>query len=157
MIKSNYFTLQELVKSDYAIRHEIENVPDELQVENLQFLVTTILDPIRSYLNTPVIVTSGFRCEALNKAIGGSEKSQHMQGLAADIQAVGRKPRTLYEMIRKMARNNRLKQLDQCILEFGSWVHISASTRPRRHFLEAYKEKSKTKYLQDTLFERKYN
>ena len=149
MLKSDHFNLAEFVKSDYAIRHEIDNSPDELIVENLQFLVTTVLDPIRSYMNVPIIVTSGYRCERLNTLIGGSQKSQHMQGLAADVQAVGRTPRQIYEMVRKMCKNNRLKQLDQCILEFNSWVHISASTSPRRHFLQCYKEAGKTQYYKD--------
>ena len=75
-----HFTLRELVKSDTAIRKGIKNIPNRQEEQNLTNLVDKILDPLREAYGKPIIVTSGFRCEELNKLIGGSKTSQHRTG-----------------------------------------------------------------------------
>ena len=145
-IQSQFFSLDELTASDYAARHCLDNTPDPSAVDNLNRLVTHILDPLRRHLKVPIIVTSGYRCEALNSAIGGSPNSQHMAGLAADIKAVGMSARVLMLAVRDMYRWEQLAALDQCILEFDRWVHISTSSEPRGQFLETSKKDGRTQY-----------
>ena len=85
---SNNFTLEELIKSETAIRRGINNTPSSSVVENLQQLVTNVLQPIRDKFG-PITVTSGYRSAQLNVAIGGSATSDHVLGMAADIGVQG--------------------------------------------------------------------
>lgn len=84
-LKSDYFTLDEFVKSETATRLRIDNTPPADVVRNLQYGVEMILDPLRRAINRPVIISSGYRCPALNKAVGGVSNSWHLKGNAADI------------------------------------------------------------------------
>lgn len=102
---SKHFTLDELTKSATAIRLGIDNIPNETELKNLQDLVDNILEPLRHHYGRPIIITSGFRCEKLNKAVGGSKTSQHRFGQAADIRSVSDKRcdnKELFDMIRDM-------------------------------------------------------
>ena len=87
MMKSNwkYFTLDELIHSDTADRLGIDNSPTSEAVQCIDDLVTNVLDRLRSEWNHPIIVTSGYRCNELNAAVGGTRNSQHLKGQAADI------------------------------------------------------------------------
>jgi hypothetical protein len=85
---SNNFTLGELVRSDTAernkkLKEEQENPPDSI-VENLKYLAQTALQPLRDKLGFPIRITSGYRSPGVNRKVGGSSKSQHCQGEAAD-------------------------------------------------------------------------
>jgi len=80
-----YFTINELCASATASRLGIQNIPTEEIKTNLIALVDNVLDPLRTEYGKPIIVSSGFRCNMLNLAIGGSKTSQHMKGQAADI------------------------------------------------------------------------
>ena len=80
-----YFTIAELCKSDTADRKGIDNRCKKEHVANLTALVDNVLDPLREAYGKPITVNSGFRSPALNKAVGGSATSDHMQGRAADI------------------------------------------------------------------------
>ena len=80
-----YFTLSELTYSATARQRGIRNEPDETQKENLRKLVENLLDPIRERWGKPILVTSGFRSQQLNKAVGGVRNSEHLTGCAADI------------------------------------------------------------------------
>ena len=82
-----YFTIKELCKSSTAVQKKIDNTPNSEIVNNLEKLVEYILDPLREKYGKPIIVNSGYRSQALNKAVNGSKTSQHMKGLAADITA----------------------------------------------------------------------
>lgn len=82
-----FFTLHELLHSETALYSKIDNHPTWEQVENLNRLAYTILEPVRKSYGGPIRVTSGFRCKLLNQVVGGVANSQHMQGLAADLQA----------------------------------------------------------------------
>ena len=147
-IQSEFFTLGELTASDYAARHCLDNTPDEGSVGNLSRLVANILDPLRRHLKVPIIVTSGYRSPELNKAVGGSPKSQHTYGLAADIRVGGKSPRLVALAVHDMYRWGQMPSIDQCILEFDSWVHVSTSDEPRHQFLEASKIDGRTHYAE---------
>ena len=129
-----YFTIEELTKSATASRRGIDNTPDESVKKNLIRLVNNILDPLREAWGAPIIVTSGYRCGRLNKAVGGAAKSQHMYGQAADIRTVSDKPsdnKKLFDLIRELKL-----PYDQLIDEYGyNWIHVSYGPRNRRQIL----------------------
>ena len=130
----SYFTLYELLYSRTALYSKIPNYPTWKQVENLNRLATTILEPVRKAYGKPIKVSSGFRCSLLNSAVGGVDNSQHLQGLAADLQV------------------NDLKELKQAVINSGvpfdqlieeskgntKWLHISCAPTgkaPRKQVL----------------------
>lgn len=155
MILSKNFTLQEFTKSVSAIRNGIDNSPNAEHIRNIQLLVKYVLQPLREGLNKPIRITSGYRSEALNKAIKGSHKiikgkyvatSQHCKGQAADLQF-----KVDGVMNNKMIWDKVIElglPFDQMINEFDySWIHISYNHEyNRKAMLEAYKESGKTKY-----------
>ena len=102
---SKHFTLDEMLKSPTAQRLGIDNTPNAEQLENLRDLVEYILEPLRIHYGRPIIVTSGFRCAKLNKAVGGSSTSQHVKGEAVDIRSVSDRRddnKEIFDMIREM-------------------------------------------------------
>lgn len=117
-----YFTLQELCYSTTAQANGINNTPNDTQRNALIALVDTVLDPLRRAWGKPILVNSGYRCPALNKAVGGVASSQHLRGEAADITTGSPETnRQLYELAVKL----RLP-FDQLIGERGyTWLHIS--------------------------------
>lgn len=140
-----YFTLKELCKSETARRKGIDNTPGPEEESNLHALVDNILDPLRGAWGKPIVVTSGYRCPALNKAVGGAASSQHMKGQAADIEAYSRSKadnKTLFELLRKLGL-----PFDQLINEFDyDWIHVSFGPQNRRTVLAAVKQGGKTIY-----------
>lgn len=120
---SPHFTVEEFIRSDVAIRKGIFNFPPTDVLENLRVLASK-LEAVRAILGRPVLVSSGYRCEELNTAIGGSKASKHMTGLAADIEcpAFGT-PQMVFDELRK---HRDALGYDQLILEFppDGWVHI---------------------------------
>lgn len=132
---SEHFSLKELTVSDTAARMGREIVPTPDQLENLKRLCASLLEPIRLKLGRPIVVTSGLRPPWLNTLIGGSPKSAHMDGLAADINAVGMDADSLAKWIME-----HQFVVDQCISEFSRWVHVSiapAERPPRGEWLVA--------------------
>ena len=98
-----YFTIKELCKSSTAIEKGIDITPNSEIVNNLKRLVEYILDPLRERYGKPIIVNSGYRCPALNKAVNGSKTSQHVKGLAADITAGSpAKNKILFNLIQEL-------------------------------------------------------
>ena len=142
---SKHFTLDEMLKSPTAQRLGIDNTPNAEQLENLRDLVEFVLEPLRIHYGRPIIVTSGFRCAKLNKAVGGSATSQHVKGEAVDIRSVSDRRddnKELFDMIREMGL-----PFDQLINEYDyDWVHVSYSPRNRRQVLRAVKQGGKTVY-----------
>lgn len=116
-----YFTIAELCKSMTADRLGINNRCKKEHVVNLTALVDNVLDPLRAWYGKPLIVSSGYRCPELNKAVKGSKTSQHMSGQAADIDTGDRQQnKLLFEYIRKNL------PFDQLIDESNfAWVHVS--------------------------------
>ena len=119
-----HFSLREMCASGTAIRLGIENVPDEAVIKRLQQLCEHVLEPLRQRFGV-IRITSGYRCERLNRAVGGVKNSQHLRGEAADIHVsdieVGRK------MFRFIKENLEFDQLlFEHIRENGvCWLHVS--------------------------------
>lgn len=129
-----YFSIAELTKSSTAIKRKINNTPTKEIENNLNQLIDNILDPLREAWGQPIIVSSGYRCEALNKAVGGAASSQHKLGQAADIHAksdsIGDNKK-LFELIKQLKL-----PFDQLINEYNyDWIHVSYSPRNRRQIL----------------------
>ena len=124
-----YFTINELCRSETASKHKIDNTPSAEIIANLTALVDNVLDPLREVWGRPIIVTSGYRCEALNKLVGGVPTSQHKQGQAADISTGSIEDnKKLFDLAIKLKL-----PFDQIIDEYGyKWVHISYSSTRRR-------------------------
>lgn len=123
---SEHFTLHELTRSFTATRLRIDNTPPPEVVANLARLARHLLEPIRERVRKPIIVTSGYRCSLLNKAVHGATNSAHMVGLAADIIVQGMPAYDLAELIYISDQ----PAADKVILEFGEWVHVQV---PREH------------------------
>ena len=144
---STNFTLEEFTRSQTAIRQNIDNTPTEEHSENLKLLCEMVLQPVRDHFG-PIAINSGYRGVVLNKTIGGSFRSQHCQGQAADIECPGTGNRHVADWISDNCT------FDQLILEFhtpgipdSGWVHVSfnrGSNRMQR--LRAVKEDGKTVY-----------
>lgn len=127
-----YFTIKELCKSSTATLKRIDNTPNSEIVNNLEQLVDNILDPLREAYGKPIKVNSGYRCEALNAAVGGSKTSQHKYGLAADITTGSRLENKKLFILAKQLN----LPFDQLIDEKAySWIHISFSKNPRKQVL----------------------
>ena len=119
------FTLEELIESATASRLGINNQPSEKIISNLKALCEKVLQPLRDSFRQPIRITSGYRCQALNKAVSGSNTSQHLKGEAADINIGLSGNRKLFELAQKMVKEGKL-EVGQLINERNySWVHIS--------------------------------
>lgn len=117
-----YFSFQEFERSETAYRHGIDNtLPDKLK-GNVAVLVDKVLDPLREAWGKPIAVTSGYRCAALNKAVGGSATSHHCKGMAADLTTGNRvENRRIFQLIIDLGL-----PFTQLIDEKNfSWVHVS--------------------------------
>lgn len=116
-----YFTIEEMTKSSTATAKGIDNTPSKDIEAKLQKLIEAVLDLLREWYGKPIRVNSGYRCEALNEAIGGSKTSQHCLGEAADITAGSKEEnKKLFEYIKDNL------PFDQLINESDfSWIHVS--------------------------------
>ena len=121
-----HFTIEEMYASDTAKRLGIDNKPTTQKMINLVYLCAHVLEPLRVAMNEPIKIGSGYRCEKLNKAVGGVYNSQHLKGQAADIDIQGDMSfgKKIFEYIRDHL------PFDQLIWEHnpktGSyWVHVS--------------------------------
>ena len=119
-----YFTVAEMMRSDTAEKKKINNKIPKEYLGNVLQLIEKVLDPLREKYGKPIVVTSGYRCPALNKAVGGSATSDHMKGCAADIHGTPNtkaENKRLFYMIQSLGLD-----FDQLIDEKGfSWVHVS--------------------------------
>ena len=144
---SRNFSLSELIKSDTAIRHGIDNNPNADQIEKLKLLCENILQPVRDHFGR-VTVTSCFRSPELCVKINSSINSQHTRAEAADFEVIGVDNCELADWIK------RELPYDQLILEFytpgepnSGWIHCSYTEgTPRASFLHAFRSEGKTKY-----------
>tara|TARA_R110002020_G_scaffold474917_1_gene707934 strand:- start:624 stop:1082 length:459 start_codon:yes stop_codon:yes gene_type:complete len=146
---SKHISSKESVYSRTAQRLDIDNTPTKEHKENMIKLAEEIFEPLRSYAGGPIKINSFYRSPKLNKAIGGSSKSQHCNGQAIDIDdTFGRLTNAeMYQFIKQHL------DFDQMIWEFGNednpnWVHVSyvSPQENRNRCLQAYKENGKTKY-----------
>jgi len=146
---TNNFSLAEMVKSDTALRHDMDNTPGEAEIANLKTLCEKVLQPVRDHFQTGVKVNSGFRHPEVNAKVGGSKTSDHCKGQAADIEIPGIANADLAVWV--------MDNLDytQLILEFytpgipdSGWVHVSYdSANLKKQNLTATKKDGKTVYL----------
>ena len=130
---SKNFTLAEMTRSETAERDGITNKPNQEEINYLERVCNEILQPIRDHYGVAITPSSGFRCEALNKAVGGSAKSQHVQGQAVDFTVPGIDILELAYWIKENIR------FDQLILEQRqegkAWIHCSISDKNRNEVL----------------------
>ena len=150
---SKHITYKEGTRSSTALRLGIENVPNQYELQNMEMVAKHVFEPLREAVDAPIKINSFFRCEELNKAIGGSAKSQHCQGRAIDIDDV-------YGNVSNAFMYYYIKDnlnFDQLIWEFGTdaspdWVHVSYvdADSNRKRCLRAIRENGKTKYIDIT-------
>lgn len=130
-----YFTLYEMTKSTTAKRMGFDNTPTPTIFNNLQELVKNVLDPLRLAWGQPIIVTSGYRCPKLNKAVGGATNSQHIYGQAADIRTVSDHPDDNKKLLRCLIEAGLPfdKLISEYVDEKGrpNWIHVSYSPLKR--------------------------
>ena len=147
---TNNFSLAEMVKSETALRHDMDNTPGEAEIENLKRLAEKVLQPVRDAYGKGVKVNSGYRHPEVNAKVGGSRTSDHCKGQAADIEISGVANADLAKWI---AEN---LDFTQVILEFytqgipdSGWVHVSYDpANLKKQTLTAVKQNGKTVYLQ---------
>lgn len=146
---SKSFYLAEFLKSETAARMGRKVEPTEGIIANLKWGCENVLEPIRTDLNVkfgkdmPMTISSGYRPDWLNKEIGGSKKSDHMYGMAADTNVVHLPTMEFAVWLATRVDKYPIKQM---IYEFGEWVHISWSgpdIRPKREILTAIRVSDK--------------
>lgn len=143
------FSLAEMVKSETALRHDMDNTPGEEEIENLKRLAEKVLQPVRDHYGKGVKVNSGYRHPEVNAKVGGSKTSDHCKGQAADIEIPGV---ANAELAKWVAEN---LDFTQVILEFytqgipdSGWVHVSYDpANLKKQTLTAVKQNGKTVYL----------
>jgi zinc D-Ala-D-Ala carboxypeptidase len=146
---TNNFSLAEMVKSETALRHDMDNTPGEAEIENLKRLAEKVLQPVRDHYGKGVKVNSGYRHPEVNAKVGGSKTSDHCKGQAADIEIPGVANADLAKWV---AEN---LDFTQVILEFytqgipdSGWVHVSYDpANLKKQTLTAVKQNGKTVYL----------
>lgn len=132
---SRSFKLREFLVSETAARRGLQIIPTAEQIANLRRLCLTVLQPLRDEVRQPIIITSGLRPQWLNELVGGSRNSAHIDGRAADFGIVGYSHATTARAVKRLNL-----PVDQCILEFDSWVHVgiaAQNVQPRREYLTA--------------------
>lgn len=141
---SRYFTLNELTYSSTAKKLGIKNQPDLATVERLNYLMQ-ILDYIRKEWGGPIRVSSGYRCKALNKAVGGVSNSNHLYGTAADLVPVNGKLKDFFPFVKRVCEQIGL-DWDEIIYEKSGkteWLHFA--------FMQGTTGKRRKKYIQMTV------
>lgn len=116
-----YFTIAEMTKSETADRLGINNRIPQKYLTKVQYLIDNVLDPLREWYGHPIYVNSGYRCEELNKAVGGAETSFHLTGCAADLDVHSREEnQKLFEHVREHLPYTELGWEGG-----GQWVHVA--------------------------------
>jgi zinc D-Ala-D-Ala carboxypeptidase len=146
---SKNFSLEEMTKSETALRHGMDNTPKAAEIANLVVLCEKVLQPVRDHYAKGVKVNSGFRHPEVNAKVGGSKTSDHCKGMAADIEIPGVSNHELAEWISKNL------EFTQVILEFytpgvpdSGWVHVSYDPADlKKQELTAVRRDGKTVYL----------
>jgi hypothetical protein len=147
---SQNLSLPEMLRSESAKRNGITNKPTAEHIENMKALATNIFQPIRDHFKVAIHISSGYRSKELNKAIGGSQTSQHSKGEAMDIDMDG--TAITNRQIFLFIKDNL--DFDQLIWEFGTkanpdWVHVSFKSKGtnRKQVLMAKRIAGKVTYL----------
>ncbi len=114
------FKISELIYSETAVKNNINNMPDINSLDNMLNLIYYCLQPVRELLNAPMIITSGYRNQIVNRLVGGVNSSQHTKGQAVDFVIKGMTPSQIISII----KTSKI-EFDQLINEYDKWVHIS--------------------------------
>lgn len=153
---SLHISLKEAITSQEAIRHGIDNTPNEIQIEAMKLIADKVFEPLRTYISTkrgkdsPIKINSFFRSKAVNEAIGGSATSQHCKGEAIDIECnyPDFNNKDLFLALKDKST------YDQLIIEFvdafrmPQWIHVSyTKSNNRKQILIATRKDGQTKYL----------
>ena len=146
---SDHISYKEAIRSNTALRLDIDNTPGGYELTNMAGVAINVFEPLRKWVGGPIKINSFFRSKDLNTAIGGSVNSQHCEGRAIDLDdTFGHK--TNAEMFHYIKKNI---SFDQLIWEFGddenpNWIHVSyvSEDQNRKRCLQAYKLNGKTKY-----------
>lgn len=149
---SKNLSLSEVTKSGTATRRGIDNTPNSNHLENLKVIAKNVFQKIRNHFEEPIFISSGYRSSELNKAIGGSQTSQHSKGQAIDIDQDNK-----FTSVKNIDVFNYIKDelsFDQLIAEFPkkgnpAWVHVSfvSKSKNRNQVLVAKKVAGITKYI----------
>jgi hypothetical protein len=149
---SEHLSVGEYIKSDTAKRKGITNAMTAAHTENAKVLAAKIFEPIRVHFGKPIFLSSGYRSEALNSAIGGSSTSQHCSAEAMDLDQDDRGTGVSNRMVFDYIKGNLI--FDQLIWEFGDdanpdWVHVSykVNGNQRKQILKAVKSGNTTRYV----------
>lgn len=140
-IKSDFFTLEEFTRSSTAKRLKIDNTPNDDIIRNIQYGVQMVLDPLRRILQAPITINSGYRCQELNKAVGGVANSWHTKGNAADIRVKDEEEaKTIFQILKT------LPSVDTVLFEHSRnsiWMHVQwdMAKTPRHHYNFNYQVK----------------
>ena len=140
-IKSDFFSLEEFTRSSTAKRLKIDNTPNDEVIRNIQYGVQMVLEPLRRILQAPIIITSGYRCAKLNKAVGGVPNSWHTKGNAADLRIKNEEEaKTIFQILKT------LPSVDTVLFEHSStsiWMHVQwdMEKTPRHHYNFNYQAK----------------
>lgn len=127
---SLHFTLEELTSSSFAFEHKIDNTPSCIIIEKLKYTAQK-MERVRAFLGGyKIIVSSGYRCPAVNVGVGGSLSSSHVHGLAVDFVVLN--GLTIFETSLLIAKCNI--EYDQLII-YNSFIHLGFGARNRRQFL----------------------
>lgn len=135
---SEHFSLAEATFSETATRLGINNQPSDAQLENMK-IAAQGMEQVRKLLGKPIVVTSWLRLPEVNVAVGGSRVSSHMDGWAIDFGCPSYG--TPYDVAQAIKASEI--QVDQCIHEFGRWVHISFAPQMRNQFLTIFRPQNK--------------
>lgn len=133
-IKSEFFTLAELTRSETAARHKIDNTPNKAVIDNLQYGIDMVLDPLRRLYRKPIRINSAYRSPQLNKLVGGVPNSWHQDGNAADIHISStEEAKILFSYLQK------LPSVDTVLFEHSKtaqWLHVqwNRTRTPRHHY-----------------------
>ena len=123
MATKSYFTIAELCKSETATKYNIDNTPDSIITSHLQQLIN-FLNPLREAWGSAIKVSSGYRCDKLNRFVGGSKTSSHLIGYGVDLVPLNGKMDDFKKFI---VDYMKMRMFDQCIIEKSGkteWIHI---------------------------------
>ena len=138
---SEHFSLSEFTRSATAKARGWKNEPSMAEVEWLRYLCVKVLEPLRTQIDRPIYISSGYRCPRLNAAVGGVDKSQHQYGQAADIRILSAEDGA---RIMKYLRQN--PHVSKALYERsksngGRWIHVAVAAVPVRYFNDDYPAK----------------
>ena len=140
---TEHFHLEELIRSETAACKGIDNTPNGVQTAALKQLCMNVLEPWRRHLGKPVSISSGFRCEELNRLVGGKKNSQHLKGEAADLPM-----RSYKEAVCCVEWLMNNTDFDQILIETRNrrtfWVHVSCklNAAENRHVYSGFLQKN---------------